>query len=788
MSESPSGPLTGIRIVDWTQFGVGPFATSLLGAMGADVIHVEVPPKGDPQQFIPPTIDGIAALYLNYNTSKRSIHLDLRADEDRETMWALIESADVLVNNLRPNSVRRLGFDPESVLARNPSIVYCMSNGWGEDGPMVDKAGADNQVQAFGGWCSVMGEEGGPPEFLRFLGQIDLNASMYIVGAVLTGLALRSRYGGQSVSVSMLEATLAMQANRIAEYLASGVGPGPLGSAYSVVAPSQAFQCQDAAYVAVSAETERQWRRLCDAIGREDLLERPEFASNPERVGHRHELAAELEATFRTKPVAWWVQQLSDHLVPVARFWDFELIKWHPQVRENDHLIELDDGRFGTIFTGGPPWKFEEAPARVRRGPVSGEHTAEIRAELETLAAKGGKGANSTNGGRVRPSPPPGAPFEGLRVLELSTGIAGPYCGSLLADQGADVLKLEPPDGDHVRGWGPPFVDGAGAAFTALNRNKRIAPLPADAEPLSELVADADVVIVDAVDADGNPPPLDLRAVRAQQPRLIVCSVSAYGERGPFAGVPGSELTVQAMCNTTAGLGAIGQPPRRLGADQTMMNGGLAAYHGIAAALFRREQTGTGDRVEASALGGHHAVKGMHWTSLTHPQQWPGLHLSVWTDPPDHGIKTKDRPILLFLSKGVSIPATREQVSGLVEHFGGTMPEGLDVRAPHGTPGHPMHYSWKPFWSSLFKDTPWEEVSRVVQEYGCEITPWMDYEAFDSDPQIEFAQPFVPVEGSDGQRVVRLAWRIGALEAPLDYHAPREESQARWSEPAPVSQ
>ncbi|HEY1777564.1 MAG TPA: CoA transferase, partial [Solirubrobacteraceae bacterium] len=370
------------------------------------------------------------------------------------------------------------------------------------------------------------------------------------------------------------------------------------------------------------------------------------------------------------------------------------------------------------------------------------------------------------------------------RVLELATGLAGPYCGSLLADQGADVLKLEQPDGDHVRNWGPPFVAGVGAAFVALNRNKRIAPLP-DTDTLFKLMRETDVVIVDAVDTDGNPPSIDLDAIRAEFPALIVCSISAYGERGPLCSQPGSELTVQAMSNVCAGLGRIGEPPRRLGADQCTINTGLSAYQGIAAALFRRERTGDGDRIAVSALGTILAIKGPHWTCLSNPDQWPGMHLSVWTDPPDHGIATKDRPILLWLADGVARPATREQVTALVEHFGGIMPAGLDLQAPHGSPGHPGHHSWRAFWSELFKDTPWEEIAQVAQQSGCEVTPWMDYLALDHHPQCEFLRPFVPLAGTGGHRVMRLPWRLGGDNGPLAYEPPRN-SEAAWPDTVPA--
>jgi crotonobetainyl-CoA:carnitine CoA-transferase CaiB-like acyl-CoA transferase len=622
-------------------------------------------------------------------------------------------------------------------------------------------------LQYFGGWCSVTGEEGGSWEALRFFGHIDLNTSMYVAGAVLTGLATRSRAGGQTINVSMLEATLAMQATRIAEYLNGATVPGPLGSAASAVAPSQAFLCEDQRWVAVSAETDGQWQRLCEGINRADLAEDPDYGTNARRVAKRSQLSKELSPVFVSRPAWWWIQQLTRRQVPCSTFWDFDLINVHPQVRDNDHVIELDAGRFGTVFTGGPPWKFSRAPARIFRNPEPGEHTAEVLAELDHEAPGRPAGA----GGQV--PGPPGLPFSGWRVLELATGIAGPYCGSLFADQGADVLKLEPPSGDRVRAWGPPFVDGVGATFVELNRNKRIAEVPGTAE-LADLAGDAHVVIVDSVDPDGQPAPLDQNELSSRRPDLIMCSISAYGERGPMAGQPGSELTVQAMSNTWAGLGTMGEEPRRIGVDQAMMNAGLAAYQAITASMFRLGRTGEGDLIHVSALGTHHTIKGMHWTCLSRPDQWPGAHLTVWSSTEDHGdIRAQDRPIAVAFSQSLVGQPDPEQVRAIIEHFGGQLPDGMDL-------AQPLDPRWLPFWSSLFATSPWEEVASVVENHGGTVTPWMDYADLDRHPQVVGLAPFVKLEDSDHQRVVRLPWRMSASGRALTYRLPVAVARPQW--------
>ncbi len=247
--------------------------------------------------------------------------------------------------------------------------------------------------------------------------------------------------------MSMLENAIAIQSSRFSEYLAGGITPVPLGSASAVVAPSQAFLCQDKAYVAVSAETQAQWRRLTEALKRMDLLDNPRFATNAERVQHRHELADELGKVFLTKPVQWFVMLLARHKVPAASFWDWDRLSNHVQTLANQHIVTMDTGRSGVLHTNGVPWKFEEAPGEIRRNPYTGEHTEEVFAELD---------AGVPRAKRPTPEPDGAPPLAGLKVVELTSGLAGPHCCAYLADQGSEVTKVEFGEGDYLRQWGRP--------------------------------------------------------------------------------------------------------------------------------------------------------------------------------------------------------------------------------------------------------------------------------------------------------------------------------------------
>jgi crotonobetainyl-CoA:carnitine CoA-transferase CaiB-like acyl-CoA transferase len=772
LAEGGAGPLAGLRVIELAIFGVGPFAGALLGQLGADVIKVEGPPDGDPQRFIPPRLNGVGSTYINFNTNKRSIVLDLRDPADYELMLQLVERSDVIFNNFKPGAADRLGLSYDQVAARNPRIVYCETSGWGGVGPMGGLGATDPWVQVFGGWCSITGPPGGPAEFLRFLTHIDLNTSYYMVAAILTALQAREREGrSQRVSLSMLEAALAMQSSRIAEYFATAIAPTPQGSAAAVVAPSQAFRCLDAEYVAVCAETERQWDRLCGVIGRADLRESHLFKTNADRVANRDALSRELQLVLATRPSFWWEQELRKARVPCSTFWGLDLVQQHEQVRSNRYLVQVDTARSGEVMTGGAPWRFREAPVCVSRSTITGEATEEIRA-----AVPGWVPRNRENGNRPDHD---SLPLAGLKVIEVSSGISGPYCGALLADNGAAVTKIEFGKGDHARGWGPPLRDGIGAAFVELNRNKDLVafdrPSPAARAFVREAVETADVVIIDAVDSDGNRAPRMLRSARQGNPRLVLCSLSAYGPRGPDADIPGAELCVQARGQAWGGLGSLGEAPRRIGADQASMDAGVAAYQAILAALWRRSQTGRGDTIDVGALGALLNIKGSTFTSLSHPDEWPGLHLSIWTDAPNYGYATGDRQVFISWRRtvgggrridfGSDNAAAEQALADLIAELGSVKPPGMRLAAPPWDPANPGHSNWREYWNKVINGRPWQDLADVVARHGGEVLPFMDYSLLDHDPQVGALGMFVPLRGgAPGARVVRTPWRIASSE------------------------
>jgi crotonobetainyl-CoA:carnitine CoA-transferase CaiB-like acyl-CoA transferase len=385
------GPLEGIRIFDLTIYMVGPWAAVQLGALGADVIHIEQP-NVDPSTLgagVPPKINGTSVGYITWNMNKRGLFLDLKTPQDRATAYELLKTCDVFMVNMRTGTADRLGLSYEAVAEINPQIVYCSITGFGETGPMATRPGADGQMQYFSGFWSTNGAQGGEREIYRHFTQMDGSTGNYAAQAILMGLLARKRTGrGQRIEVSMLRATTALQTARIGEYMATGEVAKPLGSAAFATTPDEAFLCEDSLYLGISVTNERDWRALCHAIDRQDLLSDARFATNVDRVAHRNELSSILAPVFRDKPQYHWMMQLTRAGVPCGYPMRFEELRYHPQVTENDYIIESDTSAWGRLYTGGPPWHFSETPARWTGTPLPGEHTGDVLDELQQRRAQ----------------------------------------------------------------------------------------------------------------------------------------------------------------------------------------------------------------------------------------------------------------------------------------------------------------------------------------------------------------------------------------------------------------
>lgn len=372
------GPLSGVKVVDASAGAVGPWAGALLGQLGADVIKLESP-QGDFIRNILPTQKGLSSTYLSMNLNKRGLVLDLKTPEAQEKAQAVIRDADVFVENFRPGVTERIGLGWETLSAINDRLIYASASGFGWSGPMVKIGATDPHIQAFSGSTSVNGAPGGRRQRVRWYGHFDVNTSLCMVQGVLAGLLERQKTGkGRLVRITMVEAAMALQRIRIGEHL-SGGKPRPMGTGITYLAPDQAFATLDGS-VAVSATSQAQWRRLCEAIGRPELADDERFADNPARVRNRDALAAELESVFAARSNGHWLRVLRKATVPVAKPTSFDDFKHHRHYRDEAMLTEVGVPGHGTLMVAGTPWAFSRNPVAISRPPTPGEHSEDILA------------------------------------------------------------------------------------------------------------------------------------------------------------------------------------------------------------------------------------------------------------------------------------------------------------------------------------------------------------------------------------------------------------------------
>lgn len=378
-----TGSLSGIRVVDITVSVAGPFATQILGDLGADVVKVERPGTGDDtRSWGPPFWEDESTAFLALNRNKRSLALDLKAPEGKEALRRLIARSDIVVQNLRAGVFEGLGFGYDALRELNPGLIFCDMSGYGPAGPMKDLPAYDPLMQAFSGLMSLTGEEGRPP--VRIPASIlDQGTAMWTVVAALDALRARDATGqGAHVQTSLLQTALMWLPIQLTGYLASGDVPRPLGSGTSTIAPYQAFPTRDG-HLIVAAGNDNLWRRLCAALERDDLAADPRFTGNPDRVRHRDELAAELSATFAAKPTGEWQKILDAAGVPITAIQTLDQVAAHPQVRATGALAPVPHPRIDDFTVVSTPLQRDGAYPGVRRvPPLLGEHSAEILGEL----------------------------------------------------------------------------------------------------------------------------------------------------------------------------------------------------------------------------------------------------------------------------------------------------------------------------------------------------------------------------------------------------------------------
>jgi crotonobetainyl-CoA:carnitine CoA-transferase CaiB-like acyl-CoA transferase len=370
--------LGDITVLDLSHALAGPFATTMLADYGAEVIKFE-PPEGEiARAWGPPFYDEETAYFVNLNRNKKSVTIDLKHPGGKALFFRLLETADVVVENLRVGTVAKLGIDYARARERQPRIVYCSISGFGQDGPYRDRAALDLVVQAESGMMSITGEPGG--RGVRCGVSIaDITAGMYAAFGVLAALHARQTTGrGQFLDVSMLDGQLGILSGMVGAYLADRVVPGPLGTAYGALLPYQTFQTQSRD-IAIGIGSDKLWRTFCPLVGLAPIADDPRYVTNAARNANRGSLIATLQDAFLTKTYEEWEAILMPAGIPMGAINTIDQVVAHPQVAARGALVECTHPVAGTIRMVGPPVRMSETPGSIRLpAPLLGQHTVAV--------------------------------------------------------------------------------------------------------------------------------------------------------------------------------------------------------------------------------------------------------------------------------------------------------------------------------------------------------------------------------------------------------------------------
>ena len=370
--------LNNLKIVDLSRVLAGPYCTMVLADLGADVLKIEIPEKGDDSRHFGPYVKDESAYFMSLNRNKKSITLNLKAEEGKEIFKKLIKDADVLVENFRPGTMEKLGLDYKILEELNPKIIYASSTGFGQTGPYSKRPAYDGVIQAMGGIMSITGEENG--ESTRVGPSIgDIFSGVFTAIGILSALNKRNLVGeGSFVDVSMLDCQVGILENAIARYYATGESPKPAGNKHTSIVPFEPFETLDGKIV-IAVGNDNLWKKLCKVIGKEELINDKRFKTNPLRNENYNELKPIIADKIKKKTTKEWNRILVDFGVPCGPINDIGMVVNDEQVNARKMIQEILHPIAGKIKIPGIPIKISGNDDKIRHpAPTLGQHNEEV--------------------------------------------------------------------------------------------------------------------------------------------------------------------------------------------------------------------------------------------------------------------------------------------------------------------------------------------------------------------------------------------------------------------------
>lgn len=377
------GPLADIVVLDLSRALAGPFCTLMLGDMGADIVKIEVPRTGDEaRQWGPPFLEEESAYFLSVNRNKRSITLNLKESKGKEIFTGLARKADVVIENFRPGTMKKLGVDYPVLKDINPGLIYCSITGFGPSGPEANRPGYDLIAQGMGGFMSFTGEPNGPPLKVG-VSQADITAGMFAAYAIMVAIHHRKNTGeGQCVETSLFESQVAQLTFQAGRYFATGEAPKAMGNQHPLIAPYETFKAKDG-YINIAVGNNALWSSFCKAMGLEAKENDPRFSTNSTRIQNREDLIVVIEERTSTMTVQGLRDILDKAGVPNGPVWDLKEVLNAPQTLAREMVVETNHSKLGPIKVTGIPVKFSSSPGAIRiPPPVLGEHSDTILQEF----------------------------------------------------------------------------------------------------------------------------------------------------------------------------------------------------------------------------------------------------------------------------------------------------------------------------------------------------------------------------------------------------------------------
>ena len=398
MPAEEAGPLRDLRVLELAHVMAGPVCGLMLADLGANVVKVERIPGGDDtRRMVPPEIDGESAAFMMMNRSKRGIAIDLKSEDGKTVLRRLVAGTDVLIENYRRGVMAKLGLGYKQLAAINPALIYCEISGFGRTGPYADRGGFDLIAQGMSGLMSITGEGPARPPVKVGAPVTDITAGILAALGVLAAYLERLKTGkGQRVDTSLFEAGIIHTYWQSAICLATGIAPGPMGSAHPLNAPYQAFPTADG-WINLGAANQANWERLVEMLEIPELAADPRFKENAGRMANLAALSEILDRRFRARTSAQWLEKCEAAGLPAGPVLDVKAMHADPQVRARAMVTEVTHSRLGPVETLGTPIKFSVSASGPRHGaPAFGEHTREVliehgfaEAEISRLAEAG---------------------------------------------------------------------------------------------------------------------------------------------------------------------------------------------------------------------------------------------------------------------------------------------------------------------------------------------------------------------------------------------------------------